>query len=143
MSTKRKVHLSAVKPNYFTSGSRRRLALRGAFRSSAIDGAGLSIGRDRSLISIELPERSIWSVPTAFTPLNFLLADLAIGNQCINTCLCSFLTYPVHAKTQRVGFNPIFTTMLLVIACTSLLHRLTVDVLRRSRTRSDDCEQES
>jgi hypothetical protein len=49
-----------VKLKYFTRGSRRSLALRGAFRSSAIDGAGLSIGRDRSLINIELPECSIW-----------------------------------------------------------------------------------
>ena len=71
-------------------------------------------------------------VATSLPPLNLLLANLAGGDQRVHASLREPLTGAVHAKAERLGFNSVLATMLLVILGASLLHCLAIGMLRRS-----------
>jgi hypothetical protein len=69
------------------------------------------------------------SATTLLPPLNFLLANFAISNQRIDARLRQPLPGTVHAQAESFCFNPVLTTMPLVVIGASLLHRFAVGML--------------
>jgi hypothetical protein len=68
------------------------------------------------------------SSAASFAPLNLLLANLTVSDQRIHACLRQPLPSTVHAEAERFCFNPILTTMLLVVVGASLLHGLAIGI---------------
>src|SRR5680860_738953 len=64
--------------------------------------------------------------PSSFPPLNLRLADLTSGNHSVHAGLRQSVPRTVHAEAKGLGFDPVFSAMLAVIAGAGLLQCLAV-----------------